>query len=126
ARSLALRQCAGATMTASLTPTAPPERADPTTAARSYAIEATTRTRRTWAREVTVVVLLLLGAVAVHWGTLGDKLTERHDWRQTQTAWTATDFRDHGIDLLHPRVPVFGARSEVPFEFPIFQAVATV
>jgi hypothetical protein len=76
--------------------------------------------------EVAVVVLLLLGAIAIHWGTLGHQLTERHDWRQTQTALTAVDFHEHGIDLFHPKLPVFGIRSEVPFEFPLFQAAATV
>ena len=64
--------------------------------------------------------------MVAHWGTLGNPLTERHDFRQTQTAMTAVDFRAHGIDLLHPRVPVFGPRSEVPFEFPLYQAMATV
>jgi hypothetical protein len=75
--------------------------------------------------EAAVVVLLLVGAVAAHWGTLGNRLTERHDFRQTQTAMSAVDFEAHGVDLLHPRVPVFGPRSEVPYEFPLFQALAT-
>jgi hypothetical protein len=76
--------------------------------------------------EVGAVVVLLLLAVAVHRGTMGQQLVEQHNFRQTQTAMTAVDFQQHGIDLLHPRVAVFGPRSEVPFEFPLFQALATV
>ena len=76
--------------------------------------------------EAAFVALLLVLAVAVHRGSMGQQLVEQHGFRQTQTALTAVDFQQHGIDLLHPRVPVFGPRSEVPFEFPLFQALATV
>ena len=57
---------------------------------------------------------------------MSQQLVEEHGFRQTQTAMTAVDFQRYGIDLLHPRVPVFGTRAEVPFEFPLFQAMATV
>ena len=83
------------------------------------------RGRASWL-EVGAVVALLLLAVAVHRGTMGQQLVEQHGFRQTQTAMTAVDFRTNGIDLLHPRVPVFGPRAEVPFEFPLFQALATI
>ena len=35
-------------------------------------------------------------------------------------------FHEDGIDLLHPKLPVFGEPFEAPFEFPLFQALATV
>jgi hypothetical protein len=96
-----------------------------TLAAPSSADPAPPRRSRPWL-ELGAVVALLLLAVAVHRGTMGQQLVEQHGFRQTQTAMTAVDFQQHGIDLLHPRVPVFGPRSEVPFEFPLFQALATV
>jgi Dolichyl-phosphate-mannose-protein mannosyltransferase len=67
---------------------------------------------------------LLLAALVVHLPTLGAPLVERHAFRQTQTAFTARIYHEQGIDLLHPMLPVFGPPWEVPFEFPLFQAVA--
>ena len=49
-----------------------------------------------------------------------------HAFRQTQTAWTAREFHEGGFDLLHPKLPVFGEPFEVPFEFPLFQALAAL
>ncbi len=58
--------------------------------------------------------------------TLDAPLLEKHAFRQTQTAWTAREFHEEGIDLLHPKLPVFGAPFEAPFEFPLYQALATL
>ena len=58
--------------------------------------------------------------------TLRQPLVDVHEFRQAQTAYTARVFHEKGIDLLHPQLPVFGPDSEVPFEFPLFQAVASV
>ena len=69
---------------------------------------------------------LLLLAVLIHLPTLGAPLLDRHPFRQTQTAFTARIFHEQGIDLLHPKLPILGAPWEVPFEFPLFQAVAAV
>ena len=30
-----------------------------------------------------------------------------------------------GLSLLHPQLPVLGAPFEIPFEFPVFQAIAS-
>jgi 4-amino-4-deoxy-L-arabinose transferase-like glycosyltransferase len=74
-----------------------------------------------------VAVLAVLAALVVYVApTLGAPLLEKHAFRQTQTAWTAREFHERGIDLLHPKLPVLGAPFEVPFEFPLFQALATV
>jgi len=116
----------GTILTASITPSAQATSADLTDRCRPRPFTALNVPVHRRGLEVIVVVLLLTGAVAAHWGTLGDRLTERHDFRQTQTAASAVDFAAHGIDLLHPRVPVFGPRSEVPYEFPLFQAIATI
>ena len=71
-----------------------------------------------------VVVLALV--VLVHLPTIGAPLLDRHDFRQTQTAFTARIYHQDGIDLLHPKLPVLGPPFEVPFEFPLFQAAAAL
>ncbi len=74
-----------------------------------------------------VVVLGVLGAVVVYVApTLGLPLLEKHAFRQTQTAYTARVFYEEGIDLLHPKLPVLGEPFEAPYEFPLFQAAASV
>ena len=74
-----------------------------------------------------VLVVCALGAfVAYVAPTLDRPLLEKHAWRQTQTAYTARIFHEQGVDLLHPKLPVFGEPFEVPFEFPLFQAAASV
>ena len=76
--------------------------------------------------EIGAVVAVLAALVAYVAPTLGAPLLERHAFRQTQTAWTARVFHEEGIDLLHPKLPVFGDPFEAPFEFPLFQALATL
>ena len=67
----------------------------------------------------------MLAALVVYVApTLHAPLLEGHVFRQTQTAWTAREFREEGIDFLHPKLPVFAALFEAPFEFPLFQALA--
>ena len=76
--------------------------------------------------EAVLVVCVLAVFVAYVAPTLGRPLLEKHAWRQTQTAYTARIFHEQGIDLFHPKLPVFGEPFEVPFEFPLFQAAASV
>ncbi len=71
-------------------------------------------------------VIAIVLAVAIHLPTLDQPLVDRHGFRQTQTAYTARIFRADGIDLLHPKLPVFGPPWEAPFEFPLYQASAAV
>lgn len=71
-------------------------------------------------------LLVLGGAVWWHLPSLGQPLLEYHSFRQTQTAWTALIFHEQGIDLLQPKIPVFGPPWVVPFEFPLFQAAASL
>ncbi|MEO8245845.1 MAG: hypothetical protein ABI622_01875 [Chloroflexota bacterium] len=58
--------------------------------------------------------------------TLWQPLVEIHPWRQTQTAYTSLLYFRDGIDLLHPKLPVLGPPFEVPHEFPLFEALATI
>lgn len=78
--------------------------------------------RRGW--EAVAVGLLILVAAGARLPTLDQPLVEAHAFRQTQTAYTALLFHENGVDLVHPKLPVFGAPFEVPFEFPLFQALA--
>jgi 4-amino-4-deoxy-L-arabinose transferase-like glycosyltransferase len=69
---------------------------------------------------------VFLGAlVYFHIPSLNQKLLELHSFRQTQTAWTALIFHQQGIDLFHSKLPVLGPPWELPFEFPLFQAIAS-
>jgi len=71
-------------------------------------------------------IAAILVAVLVHLPSLGQPLLEAHGFRQSQTAFTALLFHEQGIDLLHPKLPVLGAPWEVPLEFPLFQALASM
>jgi hypothetical protein len=75
-----------------------------------------------WALFLAVVA----GVIWFHLPSMNQPLLELHSFRQTQTAWTALIFHQQGIDLFHPKVPVFGPPWEVPFEFPLFQALAAL
>jgi hypothetical protein len=106
--------------------TAPAVEAEPATSPPAARKGALGTPRRRLVAELAAVALLLLICAVVHRTTMNQQLVEEHGFRQTQTAMTAVDFERYGIDLLHPRVAVFGARAELPFEFPLFQAMATV
>lgn len=52
-------------------------------------------------------------------------LLDQHAFRQTQTALTVYWYVRDGIDLLRPPLPLFGtAHPSIPFEFPLYQALA--
>lgn len=74
-------------------------------------------------RPARIAGAILLLAALVRIPTLGQPLIEHHSFRQTQTAFTAVVFAEDGIDLFHSKLPVFGPPFEVPFEFPVFQAI---
>jgi 4-amino-4-deoxy-L-arabinose transferase-like glycosyltransferase len=72
------------------------------------------------------IFLLVAASFAVRIVTLDQPLVEAHSFRQTQTAYPAVLYHRHGIDLLHTPVPVLGPPWEIPFELPLFQAIASV
>jgi hypothetical protein len=80
-----------------------------------------TGARGAWPAAFAVAALALI----VRLPTLRQPLVEAHGFRQTQTAYTALLFHEHGIDLLHPQIPVLGQPWALPFEFPLFQAIAS-
>jgi hypothetical protein len=93
---------------------------------RARRLAAQERSTRTAVAEVALVAAMLAALVVYVAPTLDAPLLEKHAFRQTQTAFTAREFHERGIDFLHPKLPVFGEPFEAPFEFPLYQAVATV
>jgi 4-amino-4-deoxy-L-arabinose transferase-like glycosyltransferase len=87
---------------------------------------AVSRTTAGWIAEASAIVAALAVFVGTVGPTLSGPLLEVHAFRQTQTAWSAREFHEAGFDLLHPKLPVFGEPFEVPFEFPLFQALAAL
>ena len=70
---------------------------------------------------------LLLGiGTVVRVPQLFHSLNEAHAFRQTQTAFVAKKYAQDGINLLITPLPVFGSGSDVPMEFPLFQAVVSI
>ena len=67
------------------------------------------------------IVLSVLIVTASRWSTLSQPLVERHDFRQTQTAFTSLTLARGEGSLLRPQLPIFGSPWELPLEFPIFQ-----
>jgi hypothetical protein len=57
---------------------------------------------------------------------LAHGLNEMFVWRQTAVASVALEYARHGINLLHTPLPLFGPNSDLPFEFPLMQAVAAL
>jgi len=76
-------------------------------------------------RHLLVFLGLLLLSAPVRLMNSGEPFTGEHEFRQTQTALSVWEMRAHGISLLHPRLPLFGPPWECPFEYPVFQLVAT-
>lgn len=76
--------------------------------------------------EPLVVAGMVVVATLVRLSTFGQPLLEAHGFRQTQTAYTALIYHEQGISLLHSPLPVLGRPFDVPFEFPLFQALAAL
>ncbi len=76
--------------------------------------------------EWVLLALVLLAIVITRFPTLDQRLLEAHSFRQTQTAIQTLEFHESGISLLRPMVPVLGSPWTIPFEFPLFQALASV
>lgn len=75
---------------------------------------------------ISLLIVLIILSLSVRCRNLNSPLQEEHGFRQTQTAITVWYYLHDGIDLLHPKTPVFGAPWEVPFEFPLFQCCAAL
>ena len=76
--------------------------------------------------EWVLLALVLVAIVASRISTLDQRLLEAHSFRQTFAAFQTLGFHESGIDLLRPMIPVLGAPWTIPFEFPLFQALASI
>ena len=83
------------------------------------------KSRTTWIAP-SIIWLLIALSLLVRLSNLHSPLLEVHHFRQTQTAFTVWCYLQSGSDLMHPMMPVFGPPWMLPFEFPIFQATATL
>src|SRR5579864_1774997 len=75
-------------------------------------------------RPASIFVALIALSLPLHFVNLKAPFSGEHQLRQTQTALSVWDMREHGFSLLHPRLPLFGPPWECPFEYPVFQMVA--
>jgi hypothetical protein len=84
------------------------------------------RTIRTHARTYLLPgLVLVLGSVArIH--QMGFEVAGPHEFRQTQTAFAVRGFIEGVANPIFSYLPVFGQASQVPFELPIFQAIAAL
>jgi len=72
------------------------------------------------------VLLVAFIVFATRWSTLMQPLVERHDFRQTQTAFTTLTIADGAGGLFSSKLPLFGSPWELPLEFPLFQFIASI
>jgi hypothetical protein len=72
-----------------------------------------------------VLALLAIGLL-IRLPHLSQPFTALSSFRQTETAYPALIYHEQGINLLNPQLPVFGSPWQVPFEFPLFQAMAAL
>lgn len=73
-----------------------------------------------------VVAIAVVVGSAIRVPQLFHSLAEAYAFRWAQTAWVAREYAENGIDLAHTPLPVFGPDSDVPMEFPLFQAIASL
>lgn len=80
-------------------------------------------------RDLTARWIVACGIVAgtlVRVPQLFHSLAEVYAFRQAQTAVIVQQYAENGINLLITPLPVFGPNSNVPMEFPLFQAIASI
>ena len=66
---------------------------------------------------------LVAGSIALRIPGLFDQASW---WRAIQTEMTSYWFQKEGIDLLNYQTPLYGPPWQIPFEFPLYQASATI
>jgi hypothetical protein len=75
-------------------------------------------------RPIVVFILFVLLSAPIEFANLGEPLLGQHEFRQTQTALSVWEMREHGVSWLHPRLPLYGPPWELPLEYPVFQLAA--
>src|ERR1700693_5243997 len=77
-------------------------------------------------REAGVIAAMLAVGLLVRLPNLNAPLLAISSFRQTETAYPALIYHEQGINLLNAQLPVLGSPWQVPFEFPLFQAMAAL
>jgi len=77
-------------------------------------------------REGAIIAAVLLVGLLVRLPSLNGPLLAISSFRQTETAYPALIYHQQGINLLAPQLPVLGKPWQVPFEFPLFQAMGAL
>jgi len=72
------------------------------------------------------VLFLVLASGIIRLINLDSPILFHYAFRQTQTAITTWTFVEDGISLFNYQTPVFGPPWQIPFEFPIYQAVSAI
>src|SRR5689334_2345642 len=101
--------------------------ADRPLAARDQLVSADDKTKpnvRSAIRPLWIFLVLVLLSLPFRVAHLQEPLRGEHEFRQAQTAMGVWDIREHGISLLHPKLPLFGPSWECPMEYPVFQLAA--
>jgi hypothetical protein len=75
-------------------------------------------------RPLWILFVLMVFSLPFRVSHLEDPFRGEHEFRQTQTAMGVWEIREHGMSLLHPKLPLFGAPWECPMEYPVFQLAA--
>jgi len=69
--------------------------------------------------------LILFFTIIIHAPKLNKRLTEIDDFRQTQTALGIKSFLRESLNPFNATLPIAGPKSQLPFEFPLFQFLAS-
>ena len=79
-------------------------------------------------RRHAVVVAAALGVLGtvIRLPQIDHRLGAEHAFRQAQTLFAVRGYLEQGIDLRISYLPVFGEQVNVPFELPLFQALAAL
>ena len=72
------------------------------------------------------ITLWVVIGLLVRISRLNDSIYERFSFRQTQTAFGIRYFANESLNPFTAQVPVLGPPWKIPFEFPIFQLIASL
>lgn len=76
-------------------------------------------------RSTVGLMIAVAVGVMLRWHQIGAPLDDEHLFRQAQTLFSASWYTKNGWDLGYAHLPVFGTATNVPFEFPIYQAAVS-
>lgn len=72
-----------------------------------------------------LLLLIIIINLVVHIPKLNKRLNEIDGFRQTQTALGIKSFLRESLNPFNATLPIAGPKSQIPFEFPLFQLIAS-